>query len=442
MTLDPRRWRVGTKIAIALVSFSVLPLLLLANAGSNRLRDQAQADGKQQLSGLAVAVASGLDAELRANIELVSGIARNQTVVAFSADPAARDDLGDALQAEFDALADTHPSAGIFFVLDQTGVAIASSDRAILGKSYAFRPYFQQAMQGITNVSDVYLPIGTTSGVPGTAFATPIRAGGTTGPVVGAAVIKSDALTVSKSLSNRGGRRAFIVEQSGIISSHPDPRLRFTSLRRLSPEEQQAAADARRFNAPVPSVRVSPSIRALVGSTRPGFSIGSLDGVDVAAAWSPLAATSWTAVATEPLGAYSAAANAARRDALVAAAVVALVVAVLAFGVARRLSRPITVLTDGAVALEQGTTVDEAALASVGRRRDDLGALATRLGDAARESRSREERLQAQVEALRVQIDQTRRRQDVEAIVESDSFADIKARAEQMRRRVRGEPQS
>jgi hypothetical protein len=47
--------------------------------------------------------------------------------------------------------------------------------------------------------------------------------------------------------------------------------------------------------------------------------------------------------------------------------------------------------------------------------------------------RNREETLKEQVRILTIQIDETKRRQEVQNLTESDSFADLKARAARLR---------
>ncbi|MFM7224220.1 MAG: cache domain-containing protein [Actinomycetota bacterium] len=447
MPVDPRRWRIGTRIAVILVLVAVGPVLLLTRLGVTRIEDQAARDGQRELIGLAAAIATGLDAELEANLQLVTGISRDRDVIAYTEATdragAAVEPAAEQMNGDLDILQAAHVSAGIFFILDDTGTAIASSDRKIIGGNYAYRPYWQKAMRGETNVSDVYLPIGTTSSTPGTAFAAPIRRGGRPdGTIVGVAVIKSDALTVSGVITDapdRADRQAYIVERNGIVSasSDPDDPIRFGGLRPLSATEQRAAAAAKRFNGPVPTVPASNGVRSLVGAGSPGFTTGRLADEPVAVAWQPLVAAPWTAVVVEPLTAYDAAADDARDTALRIAGVVALVAVLIALIAGRRLSRPLRALTDAAAHLEAGTAVDEAALGAVARRRDDLGLLATRLADAARESRAREARLEAQVASLRVEIDESRRARDVQEIVDSDFFTDLQARAAEMRRRVR-----
>ena len=72
------------------------------------------------------------------------------------------------------------------------------------------------------------------------------------------------------------------------------------------------------------------------------------------------------------------------------------------------------------------------------------------IGDQPRVSRSasqffldwiaaRERQLRAQVQALKVEIDQERRKKDVSDVVDSDFFKDLQTKAADMRRRVKGD---
>jgi hypothetical protein len=51
----------------------------------------------------------------------------------------------------------------------------------------------------------------------------------------------------------------------------------------------------------------------------------------------------------------------------------------------------------------------------------------------------REQRLREQVKALRVEIDQERRRRSVEEVTDSDFFRDLQTKAATMRERVKGQ---
>ena len=75
----------------------------------------------------------------------------------------------------------------------------------------------------------------------------------------------------------------------------------------------------------------------------------------------------------------------------------------------------------------------------VGRARDDLGRLARVFTHMAEQVAARERQLRAQVQALKVEIDQERRKKDVSDVVDSDFFKDLQTKAADMRRRVKGD---
>ena len=89
-------------------------------------------------------------------------------------------------------------------------------------------------------------------------------------------------------------------------------------------------------------------------------------------------------------------------------------------------------ITAAAAAVEAGTfqshTLDE-----VAARSDELGQLARVFQRMTEQVRAREEKLKQQVEELRVEIDQSRRMQQVSEITKSDSFQQLKQKAKQLR---------
>lgn len=89
-------------------------------------------------------------------------------------------------------------------------------------------------------------------------------------------------------------------------------------------------------------------------------------------------------------------------------------------------------VVDAAAAVERGE-FDPGSLDGVAARDDALGLLARVFDRMAREVRGREERLRAQVGALRIEIDEARTARAVAAITETDYFADLRRRAADLR---------
>jgi nitrogen fixation/metabolism regulation signal transduction histidine kinase len=107
---------------------------------------------------------------------------------------------------------------------------------------------------------------------------------------------------------------------------------------------------------------------------------------------------------------------------------------------ARRLSRPVGVLTAAAVRIESDEPVDAEALATIGQTGDDVGRLARVFARMAEQVAVREKKLREQVRQLKVEIDQERRQKAVDEVTGTDFFKDLQGRAAEMRRRAKGEP--
>jgi DNA-binding response OmpR family regulator len=96
--------------------------------------------------------------------------------------------------------------------------------------------------------------------------------------------------------------------------------------------------------------------------------------------------------------------------------------------------RNVALLTDAAAAVE-GETFDPADLDEVAARGDALGQLARVFQRMAKEVYARQQRLKQQVQALRIELDEAKRQQQVAEITESEYFQALKSRLHELRRR-------
>ncbi|MFZ5448519.1 MAG: diguanylate cyclase [Thermodesulfobacteriota bacterium] len=117
--------------------------------------------------------------------------------------------------------------ASVAYLLDQSGATIASSNRnepdSFVGHSYAFRPYFKEAMAG--NVGR-YLALGVTSKKRGFYASYPVR--DSTGMILGVAVFKMTLDRFQHDL--REFDPAFLIDPQGIIFLASRPDLDYHSL--------------------------------------------------------------------------------------------------------------------------------------------------------------------------------------------------------------------
>ena len=145
--------------------------------------------------------------------------------------------------AFLDVFSKTLPQS-VCYVMDLQGLTIASSNRdlpdSFLGKSYAFRPYFQQAIQGSAGR---YWALGVTSKVLGYYASFPVR--DHTGKIVGVAVIKR-AFVYSEAATHQN-HLSLIIDQSGIVIMSNRPEMVLRSLWPLSNATKRELLTSRQF---------------------------------------------------------------------------------------------------------------------------------------------------------------------------------------------------
>jgi DNA-binding response OmpR family regulator len=94
-------------------------------------------------------------------------------------------------------------------------------------------------------------------------------------------------------------------------------------------------------------------------------------------------------------------------------------------------------VTEAAAMVEEGNFAAEN-LISVAARGDELGRLARVFQRMALEVQAREQRLKQQIQQLRIEIDETKKAQQVAEITETDYFHDLREKARTLRNKVRG----
>ena len=126
--------------------------------------------------------------------------------------------------------------------------------------------------------------------------------------------------------------------------------------------------------------------------------------------------------------------DAIRNKVAVAFTVAYLALFVLVFLVSGALTEPIVKLTLAADAVgEDDYSQDFSALKSTGRFSDEIGKLGEVFAIMADKVRQREQSLKRQVEALKIEIDETKRKKQVSEIADSDFFRELQAKARDMR---------
>ena len=141
--------------------------------------------------------------------------------------------------------------ASLCYLMDSDGTTVASSNagrtNSLVGKNYAFRPYFKQAMTG---KPAVYLALGVTTKKRGFYFSSPITGKAT--PVMGVIVVKYSVEKLEQELSNLAGIYT-LIDPKGIVFASNRKSWLFRSLSELSSEDAQTIVKSRQFGEEKPT---------------------------------------------------------------------------------------------------------------------------------------------------------------------------------------------
>jgi two-component system C4-dicarboxylate transport sensor histidine kinase DctB len=127
--------------------------------------------------------------------------------------------------------------AEVIYLMAPNGDTLAASNwekrDSFVGRNFAFRPYFSNAMAG--NLGR-FFGLGTTSAKRGYFFAAAVREGDS---VIGVLVVKVD-LDLTETLWGRTPEQLLVTDHNGVVILTSNPNWRFRATRPLSEEEKQA----------------------------------------------------------------------------------------------------------------------------------------------------------------------------------------------------------
>ncbi|SEJ65198.1 ATP-binding protein [Pseudomonas sp. NFR16] len=127
--------------------------------------------------------------------------------------------------------------AEVIYLMAPNGDTLAASNwdkrDSFVGRNFAFRPYFSNAMAG--NLGR-FFGLGTTSAKRGYFFAAAVRDGNT---VIGVLVVKVD-LDLTETLWGKTPEQLLVTDHNGVVILTSNPSWRFRATRPLSEEEKQA----------------------------------------------------------------------------------------------------------------------------------------------------------------------------------------------------------
>lgn len=135
----------------------------------------------------------------------------------------------------------------VCYLMDVDGTTLASSNRSefdsFVGKNYAFRPYFQQAIQG---AASIYMALGVTSKKRGVYYSYPVY-GEKDEPPIGVAVIKAVIDPMEKDFSKAYEGTVLLIDPNGVIFISSRNDWLYHLLWKLPPKKISEIARSKQF---------------------------------------------------------------------------------------------------------------------------------------------------------------------------------------------------
>ena len=237
----------GMRLRLIILVLSLLAFLSASTGGFlyySSLRRAAFKEAERQANTHIELIKKNLSFFLSENIKPVKALARMEEMLELLVRPR-REALNQA-NAVLD-LFKTSLEADVCYLMDHAGTTVASSNRnapdSFVGKNFAFRPYFQQA---IHSAPSTYLALGTTSNKRGVYFSFPVFEKGEDIPI-GLVVIKASIDQIEKRLSLSGDEMILVTDPVGVIFITNKSDWLFHTLHELSDEAAAKIAGSRQF---------------------------------------------------------------------------------------------------------------------------------------------------------------------------------------------------
>lgn len=401
------------KVVALLLLAALLPMLLVSQLQLRGSLETVQSAEEKSLLLEGQSLARQVDQLLEHKRQTVLMLAEHRLVQDFlAAPPGGRQSLAAAVQGHLQLLMRGNPEFANLYLLDPQGVFVAVTDPGLLGERRQFREYFQRAAAGEMYVSNLLMGIRTPE--PGVYFSAPVR--GADGALLGVAAVELQGAAIEAILARAtSGHQAFLVDQDGLVISHPEAAWRYRSLGQLDP----ARAAAIRASGYFPDGTLTPlglaGLENLRGGTGQGgfFPYRGSDGEAWLAAATPLQRQTWTLLLAEPERLFRAPLDSLFQRSLGFLALAGLGLLLLAVAWGRALSRPLLAMTESAARLQRGdyaAALEAPALLALDGRRDELGTLARVLRHMGEEVYRREFHLDQQVRVRTAELEQAHAR--------------------------------
>ncbi len=208
-----------------------------------------------------------LDAAIQLNQQVAAVISRSSEVLALLANP--QDPSVQNTANRFLENISTEVHTQDLYVFNTQGALVAASNwqktTSFLGQNYyAFRSYFQEAIEGRSNYHTHIVVLGITSGDPGLYMAEPVRVNG---QIRGVAVLKA-AFDRYRLLSNNLNQVFATTDQNGVVFLSSRNEWLYTTVRPLSDFQHRLIQKSHQYPRQLPKPFPAVALSAVDGVTR------------------------------------------------------------------------------------------------------------------------------------------------------------------------------
>ena len=436
----PAAWSIKTKLSVALLSVALIPMSFTAYYNLQQSLESAEKSEYRKLELLATSNASRLDQLIIDIQRVVVQVSTEPNVVGFlaSTTPQKQGGFRPSMQRTLDNVFRSNPDYDAVYLMNREGRCLAATDPTFIGQVYAFREYFRQAIQGRPYVSSIL--VGETTGGPGLYFSSPVRS--SSGKIVGVAVLKikgEEIWAIVNALQVGSEGYAFLIDQQGVVISHPNKSLLYHSLVPLPPEtHKQVLTDRLYGRDQIESLNVPELATAMARAKQPAHTsyYSPWERSRQMVGFAPLDVQSWVLGVNKPKAQFAAPLNSLIWQNSRSVLAVGAIAAIIALLLARSIAKSIHALTKAAQALEQ-EDFDPQALAEASRSQDDIGQLVRVFLQMAQKVKDREQKLKQQVMELHIEIDEVKKARQVAEITQTDYFQQLHKKAQHLRSRAK-----
>ncbi len=399
-------WSIACRIAAAMMLAVIVPMTISAYLNLQQITSISTDSQYRQLELLASNAAQRFDRLLLDRQRLATDISQRADVLELLTDSKS----ATPVSARLSEVLQSYPDLEAILLLDRAGNCVTSTMHQFVGHTYTVpnNTFFSRLH---SNVRDY----------PGLFVSQPISPRNSLGK--GSVLLKLRGVeiwsVVNKGLPPKTAGQFFLVDRQGTIISHPHLSLLYQKLLPTANEppgwlRKLMAKNSGHFSYQQTPARMPQIIGFSTLATQPWLLGVSQSEAEFQA---PLLNTTWLNL-----------------QGVVGVGGIAAIVAV---SIGMYISRPIQALTIATQSLEQGDDqlfdLIQQDLAKFSKPADDLGQLVRAFLQMTSELHRRDRQLKTQVQSLRIEVDRTRRDQEVAEITDSDQFQILQQKIQQMR---------